>query len=108
MSDCVFCKIVAGEVPAKIVHEDEFVIAFWDINPKASVHIIVIPKVHGVGTNDIDVKVLGYLQGVLGVIAKKVNALDSYQVRMNAGMLQEVPHLHYHLLSGQIRKEVDF
>jgi histidine triad (HIT) family protein len=103
-ADCLFCKIVAGELPASVVHDDEDVLAFTDLDPKAPTHILVVPKRHYVD--------LGELAGdrdasaaVLAGVAAVVNALglSSYRTVFNtgAGAGQTVFHVHAHLLAGR-------
>ena len=106
MSDCLFCKIAAGEIPSNKVYEDETVLAFRDINPQAPTHILVIPKQHAA---DSAAQITGENSAVVAhcfeVIAKiaKSEALDAgFRVITNAGAAagQTVPHLHFHLLAG--------
>jgi len=107
MSDCLFCKIAAKDIPAKTVYEDELVIAIEDINPSAPVHILLIPKKHIASLNDVaaaDESLLGHIQQVTAQIAREQNiAADGYRLVLNCGSLggQEVMHLHYHLLGGR-------
>lgn len=107
MSDCLFCRMVAGEIKPDVVYEDEAVLAFRDINPQAPTHVLVIPKRHISTINDIedgDAELIGRLY--LG--AKKVAALEGiadegYRVVMNCNTAagQTVFHLHLHLLGGR-------
>jgi len=107
MSDCLFCKIAAKEIPSKIVYEDNMVVAFEDINPSAPVHILLIPRKHLSSLNDIsadDKTLLGHTQMVVAQIAREQNiAADGYRLVINCGPMggQEVMHLHYHLLGGR-------
>ncbi len=107
MSDCLFCKIAAGEIPSTKVYEDEKVLAFLDIQPQAPVHIIVIPKVHIESANDIDDKncdIVGYIFTVISKIAKEQGfAENGYRVINNCGEDggQTVKHLHFHILAGK-------
>jgi histidine triad (HIT) family protein len=107
MSDCLFCKITAKDIPSKIVYEDELVIAIEDINPSAPVHVLIIPRRHIASLNDIgavDESLLGHIQLVAAQIAREQNiAADGYRLIMNCGSKggQEVMHLHYHLLGGR-------
>ena len=107
MSDCLFCKIAAGEIPAEKVYEDDDVIAFNDINPQAPTHVLIIPKSHIATTNDIspeDEQVVGKLLSVAAKIAKE-RGIDSsgYRTVMNcnADAGQMVFHLHLHMLGGR-------
>ena len=107
MSECLFCKIASGEIPAKIAFEDERVMAFEDINPQAPVHLIVIPKKHIATVLDFadeDQELVGYMHMVANQVAtKKSLAEDGFRLVTNckrsAG--QEVFHLHMHLLGGR-------
>ncbi|HEY8487628.1 histidine triad nucleotide-binding protein [Thermaerobacter litoralis] len=107
MADCLFCRIVAGELPADKVYEDEHVLAFRDINPQAPQHVLVIPKRHIASLNEAgadDVPVLGHLQRVIPEVARRVGVAESgYRVVVNTGRdaLQTVFHVHYHVLGGR-------
>lgn len=105
MSDCLFCKIVAGEVPADKVYEDEQCVVFRDINPKAEVHLLVIPRRHVAGLNEADAlsdTQLAYLLRLLPGLAKEQGLEDGFRTIINTGKGagQEVFHLHVHLLGG--------
>jgi len=105
MSDCLFCKISAGEIPAKIVYEDNDVIAFNDITPQAPVHILFIPKKHIASTEYIDetnIDLIGRLVLAASKKAKDLN-LDGYRLVMNCNEIagQSVFHIHCHLLAGR-------
>jgi histidine triad (HIT) family protein len=107
MVDCLFCRIVAGEIPAKTVYEDETVLAFEDVSPQAPVHILIIPKKHIATINDItsgDESLVGHIYSVAAKIARDRGVADTgYRVTVNcnsdAG--QAVFHLHFHLLGGR-------
>lgn len=105
--DCIFCKIIEKKIPAKIVFENDRILAFKDVNPQASVHILVITKKHIAGLNDaagLDEKVLGEIQSVIRDLAKTNNiSHDGYRVVLNSGPAagQAVAHIHYHLLGGR-------
>ncbi|MBE5805492.1 MAG: histidine triad nucleotide-binding protein [Clostridiales bacterium] len=107
MEDCVFCKIIKGEIPSDKVYEDEEVIAFKDIQPAAPIHILVIPKKHIASLLDLqdeDYYVIGKIQKVINQIAHEMELeKDGYRVIVNCGKDagQEVMHLHYHLLAGR-------
>jgi len=105
MSDCLFCKMVAGEIKSDIVYQDEAVLAFRDINPQAPVHILVIPKKHVETLNDLDDSDLaGHLLKTAVSLAKKEGlAEDGYRTVFNCNKNggQEVFHLHLHLLGGR-------
>ena len=105
--DCLFCKIIAGEIPAKIVHEDELSIAFEDVNPQAPTHILIIPRKHLAGLNDAaaeDAPLLGHLHIVAAKLAKEKGIAEGgYRTLFNTGRGagQTVFHLHLHLLGGR-------
>ncbi len=103
--DCIFCKIVAGEIPAQRFYEDEVYLAFPDIHPAAPVHLIVIPKEHIAAVNETDNEAaLGGLLMAANAAASKSNVDSSgFRVVINCGPDggQEVPHLHLHLLGGR-------
>ncbi len=106
MTECIFCKIIEKKIPADIVFEDEKIIVFKDIKPKAPVHLLILPKEHIVSVNEVEEKdkdILGNLLLVAKEIAKEVgvNGLG-YKLAINVGegAGQEVPHLHIHLLGG--------
>jgi len=102
--DCVFCHIVAGEVPALKVYEDDLVVAFWDANPIAPIHILIVPKEHIPTLNDIppDNHILAHLGRVAGQVARQLGVAESgYRlfINVNRGGGQVVFHLHVHLIS---------
>lgn len=107
MSDCLFCKIVAGDIPAKKVYEDERILAFNDIRPQAPVHILVIPKVHKATLlefEETDKDSIGGIFLAINQIAKEKGlAEDGFRVVVNCGKKagQEVFHIHFHLLGGR-------
>ncbi|MBQ9414329.1 MAG: histidine triad nucleotide-binding protein [Clostridia bacterium] len=108
--DCLFCKIVAGEIPNKTVYEDDQVLAFYDIAPKAPVHVLVIPKCHLSGVRDITpdtATVVGHIFEVIPQITEKLGLTD-YRVVSNNGVEagQTVGHLHFHILGGRILGEM--
>jgi len=105
MPDCLFCKIVAREIPAQLVFEDAQSIAFKDINPQAPTHVLVVPKKHLDSLSasvDDDAALLGHLQRVAAGLAGKLD-LKSFRLVTNNGREagQSVDHLHYHLLAGR-------
>ncbi len=105
MTDCIFCKIASGDIPAKKVFEDDQAVVFKDLNPVAPTHLLAIPKKHIPSlaeSTDGDNAVLGHLQGVLRKVASE-NELKDFRVVTNIGRGagQSVFHLHYHLLSGR-------
>lgn len=107
MNDCVFCKIVKGEIPSQKVYEDEEVLAFHDIQPAAPIHILVIPKKHIASLNEVekdDQALLGKIHTVIQTIAKEQGFSDNgFRVIINCGKDggQEVVHLHFHVLAGK-------
>lgn len=107
MTDCIFCKIVAGETDTKFLYEDEQVVVFPDIHPKAATHILITSKKHIPSLNDItenDTKLMGHMVQLLPAIAKQIG-INSFRTIINTGREsgQVVDHLHFHLLSGAIR-----
>ena len=108
MSYCLFCKIAAGEIPCDKVYEDDDFLAFHDINPKAPVHVLVIPKHHLSSLNDADaqdVGLLGLLMDATRKIARQLGVDDpGYRVILNVGKGggQEVFHIHIHILGGKV------
>ncbi|MGN1002466.1 MAG: histidine triad nucleotide-binding protein [Oscillospiraceae bacterium] len=108
--DCLFCKIIAGDIPSTKVYEDETVLAFRDIAPQAPTHILVIPKAHIRSVSDIDEENLPYAAhclAVIGKIAEQEGLSGGYRVISNCGpdSGQTVPHLHFHILGGKPMSE---
>lgn len=106
MSDCLFCKIIAGDIPSTKVYEDEVVYAFRDINPQAPTHILVIPKVHLSSVNDVtgeNSAVVAHIFEVIPQIAAAEGLTGGYRVVSNCGADagQTVHHLHFHILGGK-------
>ena len=105
MSDCLFCKIVAGEIPSNKVYEDEQCFAFYDIDPQAPTHFLVIPKAHIASAAEVTAENSGVVAHIFEVIAKVARelGLDSYRIVSNIGEQagQSVKHLHFHVLSGR-------
>lgn len=106
MDDCIFCKIVAGEIPADKLYEDDDVIAFADISPQAPVHFLVVPKKHITGPSSVteeDEQLIGKLIRVGGDLARKQGVEDGYRVIFNNGAKagQVVFHIHMHVLGGK-------
>ncbi|MCC6379430.1 MAG: histidine triad nucleotide-binding protein [Burkholderiales bacterium] len=103
--NCIFCKIVAGEIPCRKAHEDAEAMAFHDIRPLAPVHLLVIPKRHIATLYDAtpaDEGILGRLLVLAPVLAKAQGAGDGFRVIMNTGRVgrQEVQHIHLHVIGG--------
>ncbi len=107
MDDCIFCKIIKGEIPSEKVYEDEDILAFKDINPAAPIHILVIPKKHInslLELEDEDYELVGKIQRTINKLAKQLEIEEEgFRVIVNCGKDagQEVMHLHYHLLAGR-------
>lgn len=106
MNDCLFCKIIAGDIPSKKVYEDELCFAFYDINPMAPLHFLVVPKLHLASCAEItpeNAAVVGHIYAVIAKLARELNFADGYRVVTNCGELagQTVKHLHFHVLSGK-------
>ena len=105
MSDCLFCRIIAGEIPSKKVYEDELCLAFYDIDPQAPTHFLVIPKAHISSVSAIDAENSAVVGHIFEVIAKLTRELgvESYRVVSNIGEQagQSVFHLHFHVLGGR-------
>ncbi len=107
MNDCLFCKIIKGEIPCNKVYEDEEILAFHDINPAAPIHILVIPKKHITSLAHLekeDEAIVGRIYGVINQIAEEQSfKQDGYRVIVNCGKNggQEVMHLHFHILGGK-------
>lgn len=104
--DCLFCKIVAGEIPSKKLYEDDKILAFYDIAPIAPVHVLVIPKEHIASVDAIsedNSAIAAYIFTKLGTIAKEAGITNGYRVVSNCGedAGQSVPHLHFHILGGK-------
>jgi len=105
VSDCIFCKIVEGKIPAQKVYEDEDILAFRDINPARPVHILVIPKKHITSLATVapeDAPILGRILAKANEIAVAEGSPDGFRVIINTGRVgqQEVPHLHAHIVGG--------
>lgn len=106
MDNCLFCKIIKGEIPSNKVYEDDEILAFKDINPIAPVHILVIPKKHISCAKDIepiDEALIGRMFTVINQIANELKLDNGYRIVNNCGEDggQEVMHLHFHLLGGK-------
>ena len=108
MTDCIFCKIAAGHIPANVIYQNEHVLAFRDLNPQAPTHILVIPKKHIATTNDIaevDATLIGHMYLAAKQVAKDEGIADSgYRTVMNCnrGAGQTVFHIHLHVLGGRV------
>lgn len=105
--DCIFCKIAAGEIPARIAFENERLVAFHDLFPQAPTHLLIIPKQHYATLNDVpasDSALLGEMVSTAAQLARELGVADSgYRVVMNCNQDggQSVYHIHLHLLAGR-------
>ncbi|MBQ3150697.1 MAG: histidine triad nucleotide-binding protein [Clostridia bacterium] len=104
--DCLFCKIINGDIPSKKVYEDDSVFAFYDIDPQAPVHILIIPKEHiasAAEVNESNSGVVAHIFEVAAFLASDMGLSDGFRVVTNCGDSagQSVKHLHFHLLSGR-------
>lgn len=103
--DCLFCKIVDGQIPSKKAYEDDKILAFYDIAPQAPVHILVIPKEHIASVDDITAEnsgLIAYIFEKIPAIAKEAGIKNGYRVISNCGpdACQSVKHLHFHIIGG--------
>jgi histidine triad (HIT) family protein len=103
--DCVFCRIIRGEIPSKKIYDDAEVMAFHDIRPQAPVHLLVIPKMHIATLYDAQPahqSALGKMLAVAGRLAREAGATDGFRTIINNGRVahQEVYHVHMHVLGG--------
>ena len=106
MSDCLFCKIISGEIPSQKVYEDDQCFAFKDIAPMAPVHFLVVPKAHFASAAEVTEEneaLIGHIYTVIAKLAKEMGIADGYRVVTNVGALagQTVHHIHFHVLSGK-------
>jgi histidine triad (HIT) family protein len=106
MADCLFCRIIRGEIPSKKVYEDDRVYAFEDINPQAPTHFLIIPKEHIAGLDEATedhAEIIGYLNLAAAKLAEQRNLKNGYRTVLNVGpdAGQSVFHIHLHLLGGR-------
>jgi len=104
-ADCLFCKIVRGEIPSGKVYEDEDVFAFHDIRPVAPVHFLIVPRAHVPTLYEADMthhRALGKMLALAGALARKEGAVDGFRTIVNTGRVghQEVYHVHMHVIGG--------
>ena len=104
--DCLFCKIIAGEIPSAKVYEDEYVYAFKDINPIAPIHWLFIPKTHISGASAVtaeNAEIVGRIFTAIAKVTAEAGITSGFRVITNCGedAGQTVPHLHFHVLAGQ-------
>ncbi|WP_281646079.1 histidine triad nucleotide-binding protein [Parendozoicomonas sp. Alg238-R29] len=107
MTDCIFCKIQQGDIPADIVYEDEHCLAFRDIQPKAPIHLLVIPRKHVENLDDLvesDKDLVSHMMLTIPKIARQQGLKEGYRTVANTGTGggQEVFHLHFHILGGGV------
>ena len=107
MNDCIFCKIIAGEIPSRKKYEDEEVIIFEDIEPKAKIHLLCVPKEHFAYLSELNDKreaLLGRTLQKIAALAPKLGLEDGYRLIINQGKNggQTVHHLHIHLMGGEV------
>ncbi|MGH9513777.1 MAG: histidine triad nucleotide-binding protein [Terriglobales bacterium] len=106
MSDCIFCRIISGEVPSKKVYEDDYVFAFEDLNPQGPTHVLIIPKKHIVGLKEAsaeDAEIIGRCHIAAAQIGRQRGIENGYRTVLNVGpgAGQSVFHLHVHLIGGR-------
>ena len=106
MEDCLFCMIAEGKIPSKKLYEDEQVVAFYDINPQAKVHFLVVPKKHIASAamlTEEDGALLGHIFAIIAKLAKEQGLENGYRIISNVGedAGQTVKHLHFHVLGGE-------
>lgn len=112
MSDCIFCKIISGDIPSNKVYEDDKILAFKDLNPQAPVHVLIVPKEHIAYVDDINednCEIVGYIFSKIPLIAKDLGLDNGYRIVNNCKQegCQTVFHMHFHLLGGkQLRGEM--
>lgn len=104
--DCLFCKMIKGEIPIKKVYEDENVLAFHDIAPNAPVHVLVIPKLHIGSANEVTPEnsfAIAKVFEAIPTVAKELGLDNGYRIISNCGedALQSVKHIHFHILGGK-------
>lgn len=108
--DCIFCSIIKGEIPSKKAYEDDLCLAFYDIEPQAPVHILVIPKRHLASADELTAETAPLAAHILAVVPKiaKEAGLASYRIVSNVGddARQSVKHLHFHILGGKVMNAV--
>lgn len=104
--DCIFCKIIDGSIPSNKVYEDDKILAFYDLEPQAPTHVVIIPKAHIESANALtadNCEIVGYLYSKIPEIAKSLGLDNGYRVVNNCGADggQTVFHIHFHLLGGK-------
>lgn len=109
MSDCIFCKLAQGEIPATFIYEDEAVVAFHDLHPQAPVHVLIVPKTHvpdidSLASHEAGEAILGQVLRAIPEVAERVGVRQSgYRLINNCGRDagQTIDHVHFHLLGGK-------
>ena len=108
--DCIFCRIAEGKIPAKLVYESDTLIAFPDTNPSADTHILIVPKIHISGVQNLvsdHGELLAQIYQVANKLVSEYNLKGKqYRIVVNGGKAQHVPHIHFHLLGGNLKKLV--
>lgn len=104
--DCIFCKIIKGEIPSNKLYEDDKIIAFHDINPEAKVHFLIVPKEHICCADKIDRSnsaIIAYIFEKIPELARKANLTNGYRIINNCGedACQSVKHIHFHIIGGE-------
>lgn len=104
--DCIFCKIINGEIPSNKVLEDDKLIAFYDINPEAKIHVLVMPKEHIKSANEITAEnshIIAYIFEKIPEIARLAGLSNGYRIITNSGpdSCQSIDHIHFHVLGGE-------
>ncbi len=104
MDDCLFCKIAAGQIPSKKLYEDDTLLAFYDIDPQAPVHFLVIPKKHidsAACLTEADAPLIGHVYAVIAALTKELGCENGYRIVTNVGEDggQSVKHMHFHVLA---------
>ena len=110
MSDCIFCKIISGDIPSKKLYEDDTVLVFHDIQPKAPVHFLLIPKMHISGVSGVTAEnsaIIAHIYEIISELTAELG-LEHYRVITNNGEQagQTVFHLHFHVLGGKLLGEM--
>ena len=106
MVDCIFCKIAAKETQARVIREDDDLVAFYDLNPQAPTHVLIVPKKHIPSLSGAcrqDIELLGKLQYAAREIASELGIAEAFRLVLNNGRKagQSVDHIHYHLMGGR-------
>ena len=110
MEECIFCKIIKGEIPKEFIYQSDSLVVFPDINPSADIHLLIVPKEHIGKIGDIGKthgELLGEVYEIVNKLVSENNLTDNfYRVVVNGGKAQHIPHLHFHLLGGKWKKMV--